>query len=103
MDVGPRDNNEKVEAASRVSWVLNDWVEQWLVVGGVYLAPRLGPDCVRRSALNGGEAVGALNGLPIPDAGSNAGHVVGLGLDIWRSAKPELMLHDQLAARHACR
>ena len=102
MYVSPTHVEKEVETASRVSGVLGDRVKKRFVVGGVDLAAGLGPCSLSRGALNGREVVDALDLSPVPDAGSNASQVVGLGLDVGRRAKAKFMLHDQLAARRAC-
>ena len=100
MNVGPGHIEEKIEAASRVTGVLNNWIEQRLAVRSLNLTAGVGPGDVRSCALKRCEAIQALDLLPVPDAGSDASQMMCFGLHVGRSAEPKLVLHDQLTALH---
>jgi hypothetical protein len=83
VDVGPRNLEEKVEAASRVRLVLDDWVEHRLVVSGINMPSGLRPDGLRVGPLEDIQLVEALGRLPVGNPWGKARQVVSLGLSAW--------------------
>ena len=83
MDVGPRNLEEKIEATTRVSLVMNNGIEHWLVVCGINLPPSLGPEVLGIGPLKDIEPIKALDCLPIGNTRGQTGKVVGPCLRAW--------------------